>query len=104
MKYSELNEREKKAYTNMKWAINDYTGLWENALENEEEGSGEWNKAYEALNNRELMKETIYQMGTTTLCRNGCQWNDERLVKDIRLCGKEWLMEVIEQLMVKEGY
>ena len=104
MKYSELNEREKKAYTNMKWAINDYTGLWENALENEEEGSEEWNKAYEALNNRELMKETIYQMDTTTLCRNGCQWNDERLVKDIRLCGKEWLMEVIEQLMVKEGY
>lgn len=104
MKLNELNERQKKAYTNMKWALNDYTGMWENTLMDSHEGSEDWNKAYEALNNRELMKETIYYWGTTMLCRNGCQWNDERLVKDIRLCGKAWLMEAIEQLMVKEGY
>lgn len=104
MKYSEMNERQKKAYRNAIGAINFYIGGWENTLLDESEGSDDWKKAYDVLHDHDGLKEAIYHLATTALYINGCQFNDERLVKDIRLCGKEWLMERIEKRLVKEGY
>lgn len=104
--FKEMNEREKKAYNNMKYAMYDFTGLWENTLLDEPEDSEEYQKAYNILHDIKTLKENIYEYGTTNYYiqdRFGGYMtiSDERVIKDIRFCGKEFLMDCIDTILDK---
>lgn len=105
--FKDMNEREKKAYINMQYAMLDFTGLWENTLLDEPKDSEEYEEAYRNLHDMEILKESIYDYGTNNYYlqdRFGgyVTIRDERAIKDIRFCGKEFLMDCIDDILDKE--
>lgn len=98
-KYSECNAREKKAWNNIKFAASDYifstmNGCLDTSPEDED------HKNYlSTLKDLEELKSTVYQEATTAIYREGsCHFGAgaESYLKDIRFCGKEFLMEVVD--------
>ena len=81
MKVSEMNARQKKAFYNIKYAAYWHIGGLENTLMDNAEDS------------------EIYQEGAC--CFNSAAAS---YLKDIRFCGKAWLMERVEARVRKEGY
>lgn len=105
--YSECNEKQKKAWKNIKYAYNDYIGGWENELLDSEEGSEERNHAKKILGNREALIEIIYKMAITDVYTAGGHFSGpqaERFLKDIRFCGKEWMQGLISAMLKHDGY
>lgn len=107
MKYAECNARQKKAYMNIYHASNWLLGGLENAMLDNPEGSPEYENAKAALADHDGLVNELYSMATTELYDDGsCCFNSaaERYLKDIRFCGKDWLMERCEARIKKSGY
>ena len=107
MKYAECNERQKKAYRNILHASNWLLGGLENTMLDNPEGSEEYESAKAQLADHEGLVNELYRMATTELYDEGsCCFNDgaSRFLKDIRFCGKEWLLERCEARIKKAGY
>lgn len=108
MKVSEMNQRQKKAFFNIKWAANDLLGGLENTLMDYPEDSDEYRRAYAELHDHETLVAQLYDMATTCIYGEGFCCFDKRAVqheiRDINFCGKEWLMERCERRITKEGY
>jgi len=107
MKISEMNARQKKAFYNIKHAANWLLGGLENAMLDNAEGTEEYENARAALADHEGLVNTLYDMATTDLYDEGsCCFNAAAAsyLKDIRFCGKAWLMERCEKRITKEGY
>jgi len=71
------------------------------------EGSEEYESAKATLANHDGLVAELYRMATTDLYDDGsCCFNQaaERYLKDIRFCGKEWLMARCEARIKKAGY
>ena len=104
MKYSECDERQKKAWSNIKWAANDFIfGIMNGCLDTEK-GSDEYNSYLNTLKNLEELKDTVYQEATTNVYREGSVYFGalaESMVKDIRFCGKEFLMKTVNHYCTK---
>lgn len=97
MKYAECNERQKKAWKNIKHAASDYIfGLVNGCFDNDEDSVAY--KDYKAtLDNLDGLIEAVYKEGTTTIYTGGGVFfgaSAESYLKDIRFCGKEFLMSV----------
>lgn len=108
MKVAEMNQRQRKAFYNIKWAANDLLGGLENEMMDNKPGSDEYEEAKKALADHEELVKTLYSMATTAIHHEGyCCFNPSTVkmeLRDINFCGKEWLMQRCEARIKKEGY
>lgn len=107
MKYSELNERQKKAFKNIKYAAYDLLGGLENTLLDYPEDSKEYKSAKALLDDHDELVKEIYRYATSAIYEDGACWGGkyaERMIRDINFCGKEFLMQCCEERVRKEGY
>ena len=97
MKYSECNARQKKAWRNIKNAASDYIfGLMNGCFDSDAEGQ-QYNDYKNALEDLDGLIATVYSEATHTIYTGGgCMFGAgaESYLKDIRFCGKEFLMKV----------
>ena len=108
MKISEMNQRERKAFYNIKHAANDLLFVicelrfralvFRFVLRVVEQG---------VFQPSEQVAE-LYGMATTAIYGEGyCCFNPttvEKELRDINFCGKAWLMERCDKRIAKEGY
>lgn len=105
MKYAEMNVRQKKAFRNIMYAANWLIGGLENSMSDNPEGSNDWQNSNALLNDHDSLVAEIYDMAITGVYDEGfAAVNDDAYVKDIRFCGKEWLLERVEKRVTKLGY
>jgi len=108
MKVSEMNQREKKAFYNIKHAANDLLGGLENTLLDYGQDDPEYKSAKAQLSDHEGLVTELYGMATTAIYGEGyCCFNPatvEKELRDINFCGKAWLMERCDKRITKEGY
>ena len=106
MKYAECNEHQKKAYRNILNASNWLLGDLENTMEDNPEGSEEYENARVRLADHEGLVNELYRMATTEIYGEGSCFSEgaSRFLNDIRFCGKEWLLERCEARIKKAGY
>ena len=107
MKYADCTPRQKKAYRNILHASNWLLGGLENTMLDNPEGSEEYENAKATLADHEGLVNELYRMATTELYDEGsCCFNASAAsyLKDIRFCGREWLMERCEARIKKSGY
>ena len=107
MKYAECNARQKKAYKNIYHACNWLLGGLENTMLDNPEGSEEYENAKATLANHDGLVAELYNMATTDVYDDGsCCFSQAAAsyLKDIRFCGKEWLMARCEARIKKAGY
>ena len=107
MKYADMNARQKKAFRNILYAAQFTIGGLENTLQDNAEDSEEYKNAQAALADHEGLVSEIYYEATHNIYGEGfVQFNQEAssFMKDIRFCGKDWLMERVERRVRKMGY
>ena len=107
MKVSEMNERQKKAFKNVKYAAYDLLGGLENTMLDYPESSEEYKRAKALLSNHNALVQALYYRATSAVYTDGAVWFGkaaEMFIRDINFCGKEWLMERCERRITKEGY
>ena len=107
MRLAECNVRQKKAYMNIYHAANWIIGGLVNTMEDNEKDSEEYKSAEAQLNDHDGLAEMLYNAATTEIYTDGSvMWGGsaERYLKDIRFCGKEWLMERVHARLRKNGY
>lgn len=107
MKYADCNARQKKAFRNILHASNWLLGGLENALLDNLEDSEEYQSAKAQLADHDGLVNELYSMATTEVYDEGsCCFNQAAAsyLKDIRFCGKAWLMERCEARIKKAGY
>lgn len=107
MKYADCNERQKKAYRNIAYAADWIIGGLENTLLDYDEDREEYKLAKATLADHSGLVAEIYSAATTDIYTGGGVFFGaaaESCLKDIRFCGKEWLMERCEKRVTKLGY
>ena len=107
MKYADCNARQKKAYRNIYHASNWLLGGLENTMLENPEGSEEYQSAKAALADHDGLVAELYRMATTDVYDDGsCCFSQAAgsFLKDIRFCGKEWLMAACDKVITEEGY
>lgn len=104
MKYAEMNERQKKAFRNVLGAANWIIGGWENTLEDYPEESDEYKSAQNALADHDGLVAAIYQEAINNVHDYALGFAPASALKDIRFCGKEFIMERVEKRVAKMGY
>ena len=104
MKYSECNPRQKKAYANIQWACAWLIGGLENTLADNDPESEEYKSAQRQLADHEGLVETVYDMAINDVYGEGFSCYSSSILRDIRFCGKEWLMARCEARVKKFGY
>ncbi len=107
MKISEMNAQQKKAYCNIRNAANYLIGGLENTMEDYPEDSEEYQEAQATLEDHSSLVNQIYDLALTEIFTEGANIFGkaaEAYLKDIRFCGKEWLMERVEKQVTKAGY
>lgn len=104
MKIKDMNARQKRAYYNIYHASNWLLGGLENALSDYPKDSDDYKEAEEMLNNHSRLVETLYTMAIANCYAEGNCWFDASWIKDIKFCGKDWLMERCEKRITREGY
>lgn len=98
MKYADCNERQKKAWRNIKSAASDHIfGLMNGCLDSSKD-SDDYKDYKAALDDLDGLVEAVYKAATTTIYTygGGCRFGAgaESYLKDIRFCGKEFLMKI----------
>lgn len=107
MKVKDMNERQKKAFYNIKYAANDLVGGLENTMLDYPEDSKEFKSAKALLADHDALVKELYYRATSSVYREGfvCFGKiAEMYIRDINFCGKEWLMERCERRISKMGY
>lgn len=107
MKPVEMNERQKKAFYNIKHAANHLLGGLENTMLDYSEDDEEYKSAERLLNDHDALVKELYEMATSAVYGEGfCGFgkSHQMVIRDINFCGKEWLMERCEARIAKEGY
>lgn len=98
MKYADCTTRQKRAWTNIKNTANYYFGGLINTCLDNMPGDEDYDIAKNELMNLDELISTVYNEAITTIYSGGgsCQFGQgaERMLKDIRFCGKEFLMKV----------
>ena len=107
MKLSECNPHQKKAYINIYHAACWLIGGLENTITDNPEGSEESSSAMAQLADHDGLVAELYDMATSDVYGDGsCSFGPaaEAFLRDIRFCGKDWLMERCEARIKKLGY
>ena len=107
MKYAEMNTRQKKAFVNIYHASQNLIGCLENKMLDYSEDDKEYIEAKKSLEDHEGLVAELYRMSTTEIYGDGfCDFSSQasKYLKDIRFCGKEFLMERCEKRICKMGF
>ena len=107
MKLSECNARQRKVYLNVYHAANWIIGGLENTLEDFEKESEEYKSAEAQLNDHQGLVDNIYNEAISNIYGDGyMQFGGDikKYLKDVRFCGKAWIMERVEARLRKMGY
>lgn len=107
MKLSECNERQRTAFINIKYAADWHIGGLENILMDYEPTTPEYKDAKAQLEDHAGLVDEIYHMALTDIyTAGGCFFGAgvTKYLKDIRFCGKDWLMARCEARVKKCGY
>ena len=107
MKVSDMNERQKKAFYNIKHAANDLLGGLENTMLDYSENSEEHKSAKRLLNDHSALVKALYKMATSAVYNEGFFGFGkayQMIIRDINFCGKEWLIERCEERITNCGY
>ena len=99
-----MNKNEKLARSNIQNAINFELGGYENTLLDYPEDAEEYINAKNFLADHEAIVGYIYQCAITDFYVEGGVYTDTRIICQIKFLGKEKLMEIVEELVSKEGY
>lgn len=99
MKFADCTTRQKRAWTNIRNAASYYIGGLINTCLDNMPGDEDYDIAKNELMNLDELISTVYTEATTTIYSGGgsCQFGQgaERTLRDIRFCGKEFLMKVV---------
>lgn len=98
--------KEDRAKNNIHHAANWIIGGYENTMMDYAENTEEYQSAREALLDTNSLKEEIYQAATTEIYEEGfCGWGRDapKILKDIRLLGKELLMKLIDAEIIAQN-
>ena len=107
MKYSEMNAKQQKAYRNVIGASNWIIGGLENTMMDNLPDSDEYKAASKRLADHDGLVRELYEAATSEVYGDGSMYfgaSAERYLKDIRFCGKDWIMERCERRIKKMGY
>ena len=107
MKLSECNAKQRKAFLNIVHAANWIIGGLENTVADCDPDDKDRIDAEKALANHAVLVNGIYEAATTDIYTDGAVKfgkGAESYLKDIRFCGKAWLMERVEARVKKLGY
>lgn len=107
MKLSECNARQKKAFINIKNAANWIIGGLENTMLDYLPSDEDYKNAQARLSDHEGLVAEIYDAAITEIYGDGFMGfgkEVEKYLKDIRFCGKDWLMARCEARVKKCGY
>ena len=107
MKVSEMNAHQRKAFYNIKHAANWLLGGLENTMQDYRETDEEYKNAAARLADHDGLVNELYNMATSELYGDGfCAFNSSatRYLKDIRFCGRDFLLARCEARITKEGY
>lgn len=107
MKYSDCNEKQKKAWRNIQFSAEWIIGGYENTMLDYEEDSEEYQSAARALKDHDELVDEIYQEAISVYHEPGMACfnaSAKRYLNDIKFCGKEWLMERVDRRVRKLGY
>lgn len=107
-KLSEMNEKERQAFFQVKHCVNWEVGGFENQMTDSKQGEIAYEQAKAILENHDELKKYIYEMATTQFYSEGMvSFNKntvEQLVRHLNFLGTEFIMELIEERLQKEGY
>lgn len=95
-----MTKNEKLARRNIQNCINFEIGGYENVLLDYPEDA----EAKDFLADHAAIVDYIYQCAVTDFYVDGGVFTDTRLISQIKFLGKEKLMEIVEELVSKEGY
>ncbi len=104
MKFSECNMRQKKAWRNIKYAAIDLIFGLENGCTDNPVDSEAYRDYLKDLRNLEALKATVYHESITSIYDEGFVGfgaGAESYLKDIRFCGKEFLMKLVTKYCTK---
>ncbi len=104
MKFKDCDQRQKKAWRNIKYAAIDYIFGLENGCTDSPKGSEDYQSYLADLRNLDGIKELVYQQATTCIFDVGYVGfgaGAESYMKDIRFCGKEFLMKLVDKYCTK---
>ena len=99
-----MDKREKLARRNVQNCINFELGGYENVLLDYPENSEEYINAKNFLASHEAIVDYIYDCSVSDFYVEGGVFTDTRLISQIKFLGKKKLMEIVEELVAKEGY
>lgn len=91
-----MNEHERQIARLVKRAISEYIGGFENSMLDFKEGDEEYEDAKAFLGNHNLIVDTIY---SDIMSESRSNYRSH-----LRFAGKETIMEIIENAVVKAGY
>lgn len=104
MKFSEMNEKQKKAIRNIKYAAIDHIFGLQNGCFDSEKDSQEYKDYYNELTDTDSLISTVYYLAITNEYGAGyCSFGKraQAYIKDIRFCGKEFLMMIVKHYVKK---
>ena len=99
-----MNKNEKLARKNIQNCINFELGGYENTLLDYPEDAEEYINAKKFLADHEAIVDYIYQCAVTDFYVEGGVYTDNRIICQIKFLGKEKLIEIVDELVSKEGY
>ena len=99
-----MNKNEKIARGNIQNCINFEIGGYENVLLDYQEDTEEYLSAKEFLADHDALVDYIYDCSVSGFYTEGCVFPDARFISHIKFLGKPKLMEIVEELVSKEGY
>lgn len=104
IKYSECDLRQKKAYKNIKNAAADYIFGLQNGCFDHDKNSQEYRDYFNELNNLPKLIEKVYAEAISAVYDGDSIMFGraaEAYIRDVRFCGKDFLMKVVTQFCEK---
>ena len=99
-----MTKNEKLARRNIQNCIDFELGGYENALLDYPEGTEEYINAKDFLADHGAIVDYIYDCSVSCFYTEGCVFPDARFIGQIKFLGKQKLIEIVEELVAKEGY
>ena len=95
---------EKLARRNIQNCINFELGGYENALLDYPNDSDDYRVAKIFLADHDAVVKYVYECAVSSFYVDGGVFTDTRIIAQIKFLGKKKLMEIVEELVSKEGY
>ena len=99
-----MDKREKLARKNIQNCINFELGGYENVLLDYPEDAEEYINAKDFLADHDAVVKYVYDCAVSSFYVEGGVFTDTRIISQIKFLGKEKLMEIVDELISKEGY